>query len=172
MKKLFALILALCLLCACAATAENTTTITWEEVSPLVAEIPAEFVTFDQIAVKIWIPTGMTAAAAEELPEGMIGYYSEEDGSAVSVTYVDVDGAELAEYAAYLTDEGMEEVETGTVNGLPCVTYKYDSDAGKVLCIAFATQAGYFLEVVAGPVASEADELGASAILASIQAAE
>ncbi len=171
MKKLFALILALCLLCACAAMAENTTTITWEEVSPLVAEIPAEFVTFDQIAVKIWIPAGMTAAPAEDLSEGMIGYY-EEDGSAVSVTYVDVDGADLAEYAAYLTNEGMEEVETGTVNGLPCVTYKYDSDAGKVLCIAFATQAGYLLEVVAGPVVSEADELGASAILASIQAAE
>ena len=177
MKKIFALLLALCLLCGCAAVAETATenAVSWEQVAPVLegTGLTGEFVTFDQIAVKIWIPEGMEAVAAEELPEGYIGYFAAAEGDAVSVAYVDVDGMDLSTYAEQVAASGGTEIETGTVNGLPCVTYEYPADEGSVnLCCAFTTEAGYILEVAAGPVADENAKLGASFILASIQAAE
>ena len=173
MKKLFALMLALCLLCGCTAIADNE--ITWEQVEPVLTEagLTGEFVTFEQIAAKIWIPAGMSAFADEQLPEGYIGYFVADDESAVSVAYVDVEGMDLDAYAEAVTANGGTQVELGTVNGLPCVTYVYPNEDGSAnLCCSFTTQAGYILEVAVGPVADDNAKLGASAILASIQAAE
>ena len=56
----------------------------------------------------------------------------------------------------------------GTVNGLPCISYEYNTN----LCCSFTTQMGYILEVTVGPLPDDNAKLGASAILASIQAAE
>ena len=77
MKKLFALMLALCLVLCSAALAENE--ISWDQVEPLLTEngINGEFVTFEQIAVKVWIPEGMTAV--EDMPENYIGYFGSPD---------------------------------------------------------------------------------------------
>ena len=172
MKKLFALMLALCLMLGCAAMAENE--ISWDQVESVLTEkgINGEFVTFDQIAVKIWIPEGM-AAVEEELPEGYIGYYAAEDGDAVAVQYVDVEGMDLNTYAEQLAESGIAGVEFGTVNGLPCITYEYTTDAGLLCqCCSFTTQAGYILEVAVGPLADDNAKLGAGIVLASIQAAE
>jgi len=165
MKKLFALMLALCLLCGGSALANE---ISWDQVAPLVEEngISGQFYTFEQIAVAVFIPEGMVPA---ELPdESYIGYFTAEDNSAVAVQYVNVDGMDLDAYVAALSDAGATEIETGTVNGLPCASYT----ANDCLCVAFTTQAGYILEVVVGPVASDNDKLGASVILSSIQAVE
>ena len=59
MKKLFALILSLCLLCGCTALADND--VTWEQVSALVedAGITGNWYTFDDIAAAIYIPDGL-----------------------------------------------------------------------------------------------------------------
>ena len=167
MKKLFALMLALCLMLGCAAMAENE--ISWDQVESVLTEkaINGEFVTFDQIAVKIWIPEGM-AAVEEELPEGYIGYYAAEDGDAVAVTYVNVEGMDLNTYAEQVAANGGENIEAGTVNGLECLSYEYN---GCMVC-SFTTQMGYILEVTVGPLADDTAKLGASAILASIQSAE
>ena len=171
MKKLFALMLALCLLLCSAALADNE--ITWDQVEPMLTEngLTGEFVTFDQIAVKIWIPAGMTAA--EELPEGYIGYFAAEDGDAISVVYVDVDGMDLNTYAEQVAANGGTEIEAGTVNGLPCVTYEFPNEDGTVnMCCSFTTQLGYILEVAVGPLADDNAKLGGSCVLASIQASE
>jgi len=166
MKKLFALVLALCLLCGCTALADNE--ITWEQVEPTLeqAGINGNFYTFDQIAVAIFIPEGLESV---ELPDdSYIGYFAAEDGSAVAVQYVNVEGMTLESYTEALAGVGATEIETGTVNGLPCVTY--EMPANKTINIAFTTEAGYILEVVVGPVTDDNSKLGASAILASIQA--
>ena len=167
MKKLFALMLALCLMVGCTALAENE--ISWEDVAPQVeaAGIEGEFVTFDQIAAKVFIPAGMEAA---ELPdESYIGYFASSDGDAVAIQYVNVEGMELEQYKATLAEtEGVSEIEAGTVNGLPCLTYAYNN----CQCLAFATQAGYILEVTVGPLPDDNAKMGAAVILASVQAAE
>ena len=170
MKKLFALMLALCLLCGCTALAENE--ISWDQVAPLLEEngVTGEWATFDEISVAIFVPTGLAAVelSDEDKANGYIGYFTADDGEAIAVTYVNVEGMDLETYAAQVAENGGEEVETGTVNGLPCVTYQYNGN----MCCSFTTQMGYILEVAVGPLADDAAKLGASAILASIQAAE
>ena len=164
MKKLFALVLCLCMLCGCTALAENE--ITWEQVEPMLEEggVKGDFYTFDEIAVDIFIPDGMEEA---ELPDdSYIGYFASEDGSAVAVMYVNVEGMDLETYAAALTDVGATGIETGTVNGLPCVTYEVP--ANKSMNIAFTTLAGYILEVVVAPVEDDNAKTAAGLIMASI----
>ena len=165
MKKLFALMLALCLMLGGAALAEND--ITWDQVTPLLEAggVNGEFYTFEDIAVAIFIPEGMAEA---ELPdESYIGYFVAEDGSVIAVQYVNANGMDLEAYAAALDSVGATGVETGTVNGLPCVTY--EMPANQSVNIAFTTQAGYILEVICAPVSTEEDKLGASIVMASIQ---
>jgi hypothetical protein len=168
MKKLFALMLALCLMLGCTALAD--TDISWEQVAPLLEAngVTGQWYTFEQIAVAIFIPDGLAPA---ELPdESYIGYFAAEDGSAVAVQYVNVDGMDLETYAAALPDAGATGIEAGTVNGLPCVSY--DLAESNAMCVAFTTQMGYILEAVVAPVADDNAKLAASVILASIQAVE
>ena len=165
MKKLFALMLALCLMLGGAALAENE--ITWEQVKPALesAGVTGDFYTFDQIAIAIFIPTGMTEA---ELPdENYIGYFTDGDGSAVALMYVNANGMDLDAYAEALPSVGATGIEKGTVNGLPCVTYEVPEN--KSVNIAFTTEAGYILEAVCAPINTENDQMGASIIFASIQ---
>ena len=167
MKKLFALILSLCLLCGCTAMAE--TVISWEDVTPYLeaGEVTGDFYTFDAIAAMIWIPTGMVPT---ELPdESYIGYFVPEDGSegAIAVQYVDVNGASLEDYAAILPDVGATGIEMGTLNGLPCVSY--DLPETNAMCVAFTTEAGYVMEVIVAPITDELTKLAASVVLASVQ---
>lgn len=165
MKKLFTLMLALCLMLSGAAMAENA--ISWEEVAPALesAGVTGQFYTFEQIAVAIFIPEGMNPA---ELPdESYIGYFTAEDGSAIALQYVQMEGMDLEAYAAALSSVGATGIESGTVNGLPCVTYEVPEN--KSVNIAFTTEAGYILEVVCAPMNSEEDKLGASFVMASIQ---
>ena len=166
MKKLFALVLALCLLCGCTALADNE--ISWEQVEPLLeqAGVNGNLYTFDQIAVAVFIPEGLESV---ELPDdSYIGYFAAEDGSAVAVQYVNVEGMDLETYTAALPGVGATEIETGTVNGLPCVTY--EMPANKTMNIAFTTEAGYILEVVVGPVEDDNAKTAAGFIMASIMA--
>ena len=174
MKKLFALMLALCLLCGCTALADNE--ITWDQVSPQLeaAGVTGDFVTFDEIAVKVFIPTGAKAAelSDEDKANGFIGYFTDESGDAIAVQYVNVEGMDLETYAAQVAENGGTEIEAGTVNGLPCITYEFTADAGLCRVCSFTTQAGYILEVAVGPLADDNAKLGAGIVLASIQSAE
>ena len=165
MKKLFALVLALCLLCGVAAA--ETAELNWTDVAPILEAggVTGDFYTFDAIAVKIFVPSDLQP---QELPnENYIGYFAAEDGSALAVQYVNVNGASLEDYAAVLPEAGAAEIEMGTLNGMPCVTYELPET--KVICVAFATEAGYILEAVCGPYASDEEKTAAGMILASIQ---
>jgi len=165
MKKLFALVLTVCMLCGCAAMADNT--ITWEEVAPTVEAggVTGDWYTFSQIAVQLFIPTGLNPAQVDDA--NYIGYFQSEDGtSAVAVLYVNVEGMDLDTYISKLPEVGAENIEAGTVNGLPCATYELPANG--TMNIAFTTEAGYILEVVVGPVKDDVEKLAASVILASV----
>ena len=95
MKKLVALFLtAAMMLCALPAFA---TEINWADLEAQSAETVAkgEFVTFDEISIKMWMPTVLSAVELtdEDKEGGYIGYYMTEDESAaIAVVYADVDG--------------------------------------------------------------------------------
>ena len=175
MKKILCALLTLCLLVP-AALADETLTMNWETVVPTLeaANVTGQFYTFDEIAIKIWVPDGMAPVelSEEDKANGYIGYFMPDDQSAqMAIVYVNTNGASLEEYAQYLASEGdVTEVETGTVNGLPFVSYQYP--AKDSLNVTFATEAGYLLEVSCAPLSVENAELVWTAVIASIQNAE
>ncbi len=175
MKKLLALIVALMML-ATVAFAEAAPALNWSDFEPALEAggVTGQFYTFDQIAIKIWLPDGMNAVELtdEDKEAGYIGYYMPDDQSAaVAVMYVDVNGMSLEEYAAYLESEaGATEIEVGTVNGFPCVSYKLPEQ--DTVSVTFTTEAGYALEVTCTPASEENADLVWGAVVGSIQAAE
>ena len=166
MKKLTALLLALCLMLGTTALAGE---ITWDAVKEAASQIEGEFHTFDEIAVKIWMPAVLQAAELtdEDKEAGYIGYYATDD-AAVAVMYVDMEGMTLEEYAAQLKEDAeVSGIETGTVNGLPALSYMLKEK--DVACVAFTTEMGYILEVSCAPISDEGFSAVAAIILSSIQ---
>ena len=173
MKKIFAILMALCMFCG-VAMAEAATELNWDEIAPIIEQsgVAGDFVTFDEIAVKIWIPSDLQPAELtdEDRSNGFIGYFADaEQTASLSVVYVDVSGMSIEDYTAQLNEmEGVAEIEAGTVNGLPCVSYTMpEQDSGH---IAFATEAGYILEVSVWPASAEGADLVWGIVLGSIQA--
>ncbi len=176
MKKLVCVLMVLCLMAASvAALAEAAPELNWEDFEPILEAggVSGEFYTFDEIAVKIWLPEGLNPVelTEEDQEQGYIGYFTPEDESAaVAVVYVDVSGMSLEEYGEYLANEaGATEIEVGTVNGFPCVSYKLPEQDS--VSVTFTTEAGYALEVTCAPASEENAELVWGAVVSSIQAA-
>ena len=168
MKKLFALVVVLVL--ALSAVSAFAAEMNWSDVEETASQIEGDFVTFDEIAVKIWMPAVLQAVELtdEDTQNGYIGYFMTEDESAaVAVQYVNTDGMTLEEYAAQLEEAGLTGIETGTVNGLPCVSY--DNPESDATSISFTTEAGYILEVTCSPMSDEGFAATATLIAASIQ---
>lgn len=173
MKKLFALLMLVCIAMMSVAIAEAPA-LNWEDFEPALEAggVTGQFYTFDEIAVKMWIPDGLNAVELtdEDKEAGYIGYFQPDDGSAtVAVMYVDVQGMTLEDYAAKLPEYGATEIEVGTVNGMPCVSY--DLPEQDSVSVTFATEAGYVLEVTCAPASEENAELVWGAVVSSIQGA-
>ncbi len=169
MKKLFAVMLALCLMLGTAAMADE---LVWAgAVEEAASQMEGEFHTFDEIAVKIWIPAVLEECelSDEDKEEGYIGYFQTADETAaIGIQYVDMSGTGLEAYAELLKENGIDEssIEAGTVNGIECLSYANEDNG----VLAFATQKGYILEVAAGPMTDEGFQSVASIIFSSIQA--
>ena len=128
MKKLFAAILALCLMLSVAA-AETVDTITWDAVEGNLADmgLTGDFYALEVLGLKIWIPTGLDP---QEVPEedaaaGRLAMFTAEDGSylvvdAGNVEGMTIDGLLESTQAA----EGLTDVEMVIANGLSFVIYR------------------------------------------------
>ena len=168
MKKLVVLILALCMLCSAAFAAD----LNWSDVEEAASQIAGEFKTFDEISVKIWIPDTLQAVelSDDDRENGFIGYFADEN-SAVAVQYVDMNGMSLEEYEAALKEDAeVSEIEAGTVNGLPALSYMLKEK--DVACVAFTTEMGYILEVTCGKLSDENLYSVVAYIVSSIQSAK
>ena len=176
MKKLVCLIMMLCLLMTVVALAEAPVELTWDAYQPVLeaGNVTGQFYTFENVAVKIWLPDGLSPVelTEEDAANGYIGYFMPEDEScAVAVMYVDINGMSLEEYAEYLKNEtSATEIESGVVNGFPCVCYELPEQDS--VSVTFTTDTGYALEVTCVPVSVENAELVWGAVISSIQAAE
>ena len=162
MKKIVSFILAAAMLMLCAVSA-FATEINWDDLKDQAAETIAkgDFVEFDEIAIKMWMPTVL---AATELTDD-----DRDESCAISVMYVDMDGMELEEYKAQLEEVGATDIEDVVVNGLPAVSYMLkETDTA---CISFVTEAGYILEVAGAPISDEGFAAIVTMVMASIQEA-
>ncbi len=153
--------------------AEGTTELNWSEVESGLAEMGLEgdFVTLDEVAVKLWIPASMTRSelTEEDVEQGFIAHFLDEDNTTqISVVYVNVEGASLEDYAAALPEYGATDIESLVINGLPAISYTVaETDS---LSIAFTTEAGYILEMTMTPISVEGADVAWYIISSSIMA--
>ena len=182
MKKGIALVMAAMMVagsmgtaCFAGETEAPVTELNWSDVEEYLDElgIEGDFVSFDEVAMKMWLPDNMKEVELtdEDKESGFIGYFESTDDSdedaAVSVVYVNLDGMDISEYADQLAEmDGVSDIEPGIVNGLPCVSYEMkDQESGT---LAFMTEAGYGLEVTCTPISSDEAQTMVGLILSSI----
>ena len=170
MKKFLAILMVLCMF-ACAAMAEPAE-VNWADVEPSVAEagIEGNFVSVADLGIKMFVPAGFqeTELSDEDVQAGYISYLTTEDQSAVmAIMYADLGGASLEDYANTLPQVGATEIEPGTINGIPVVTY--DMPENNTLNVAMLTDTGYGIEFIFSPANDDGLKSVAAIMTASIQ---
>ncbi len=184
MKKLFALILAALMVLGCAAVAsaeqEQTLELNWEDFAKEIeaseemkAAWSGDFVTMDEIAMKLYIPAAFEQVELtdEDREAGYIAYFAMGEDMGIGIQYVDAGGMSLEEYAQLLTDDGVE-CTNAVVNGLTALAYSFTEDDRETAVLAFSTEKGYILEISFVPANDKGFAAVATVVMASVQAAE
>ena len=153
MKKLIALIMTLCLLCACCAYAEEAAEINWADVEEKASSIEGQFCPIADLGVMMFIPSifGSVEVADEQKAAGVIALLSTEDGAGrISFTYQDLGEMAGEDYVAELVKAGATDIETVILNGRTAMSYELvlndvktanvviDIDETKILTVSFA----------------------------------
>lgn len=170
MKKLVVAVLTLCMLFGFA-HAEETTEYNWADYEEIFEKsgVEAEFVTFEDVGIRILIPTELPKfdLSEEEINHGLIFYYADKkEESYIGMTYVNFDT--LENYTNVLkTVEPISDIRQTAINGIPAVAYKVQSNDS--MSIAFVNDAGKMLEVSVRPLSEEGAEEVWKMIISSIQ---
>ena len=185
MKKLFALILAALMVLGCTAVASaeqaQTLELNWENFAGEIeaseeakAALSGDFVTMEEIALKIYIPAAFNQAELtdEDREAGYIAYFTMGEDTGIGIQYVDMSGMSLEEYAQRLTEEYGYECMDAVVNGLPALAYSFTENDRETSVLAFSTEKGYILEIAFAPTNDEGFAAVAAVLMASVQAAE
>jgi len=173
MKKLFALLLALCLLCS-VAMAEEATTMNWEDVAAAAEEVGGQFIAID-LGLMVWAPNDFYVI--NEIPEAfasqgiyaMFASLDEATGEitgAITLQYVEANGATAAECVSNI--EGAAEPKDMIINGFPCVNF--DLPANDASCVAYETEKGNLFVISFLPMTNVDFAAKATIMVASIQA--
>ena len=152
MKKLLAIVMSLCLLCACA-YAEEPVEINWADVEEQASAIEGQFAPIADLGVMMFIPAvfGSAEVTEEQKAAGVIALLSTADGAGrVSFTYQDLGEMDGEAYAAELVKAGATDLEFATLNGRTALSYELvindvktmnvviDIDETKILTVSFA----------------------------------
>ena len=185
MKKLFALILAALMVLGCTAVASaeqaQTLELNWEDFEAEIegseemkAAWSGDFVTMEEIALKLYIPSSFEQAELtdEDREDGYIAYFTMDEDKGIGIQYVDMSGMSLEEYAQRLTEEYGYECMNAVVNGLPALAYSFTENDRETSVLAFSTEMGYILEIAFAPVNDEGFGAVATVLMASVQAAD
>ena len=126
MKKLFALVLALCLLCGCTALAEETPEMNWSNIpEDIQANGQLQQIAIpDMPTIIYWIPSNMAALDVSSMADtGIVAAYSVD---AEDITYTTsvfaLNITSLEEYLTGLQASGADTFNNVKVNGIDCVS--------------------------------------------------
>ena len=171
MKKIFALVMMLCLLCG-AAMAEE---LTWADVEPQLAEngLTGDYVVLEQLGLKIWLPAGLNAAevSEEDAASGRLAAYVADDNSA----YFTVDAINAGEttldalFEKVSSNETCTDAEMITSNGLSIISYK--NTAADCLTAALVDTNSNIIMFSMGPASADGADVVFYFIMASLQPA-
>ena len=148
MKKLFAVVMALCLMItavAAFAAETDTTAVRWSDHEADAAKIEGQFATVGNTGLKMYIPVEFkdTELSQETLDSGtfMVLKTEKEEKAVVNAQVVKKD---FDIFNAALKAEGKTVWEI-TVNGLPCLEFNMDVGGVVTSCFVFAAEQGRVL---------------------------
>ena len=175
MKKLFALLLALCLmLCACA-YAEETNEINWADVEEKAAQIEGQFAPIADLGVMMYIPSifGSVEVSDEQKAAGVIALLSTADGAGrISFTYQDLGDMEADAYLEELAKAGATDFEVAVLNGRNALSYDLVVNDVKTTNVVVEIEDAKMLTISFAPMDDEGFAELAGILTASIQNAQ
>ena len=112
MKKILAILMALCMFCG-VAMAEAATELNWDEIAPIIEQsgIAGDFVTFDEMGLSIWIPSDLSSVepSEEDVANGRYALYIDNDQECYLAVYViNVEGMTLDQFSRLLEKLGVQ----------------------------------------------------------------
>ena len=171
MKKLFAVMLALCLLCA-VAVAEEGNIANWEDIEPNLEAmgLTGDFVSLEQLGLKIWLPAGLNPVevSAEDAAAGRLALFMADDNSYLAVDAVNVEGMTIDQlFENTKATEGLSDVDMISANGLNAVVYK--SEASDFWSASLVDTNSNIINFVMGPASADGSQIAFSIIMSSLQ---
>ena len=171
MKKIFALMLALCLMLGCTALAEEPTELNWADVEAAAEEVGGQFIPID-LGLAVWAPNDyyvLSELNEEYTSKGIYAMIAPEDFSgAIALQYVEANGATALECVSNI--EGAVDPKEMIINGFPCVNF--DLPSMDATCVAFETEQGNLFVVSFLPLSNTDFAAKATIMVASLQSAE
>ena len=141
MKKLFALVLSLCLLCSIAMAETAAKELNWADVEAKAAELGGDFAEFESVGYKMYIPAGFQAVEVpEEAQAAGVAAIVSNGTLTFSITVNSLEGMTGEAYIATLQENGATDIEPGLINGIEAISYEYTAENGiKTANVAIAT---------------------------------
>ena len=154
------------------ASLHDTLYLYWEDAEAAIEEydLDGRFVTFEEVAVKLWLPDYLQPdERLEEAKEnGFIGLFSSEDGDDIfAVQYIDMQGMDLSTYSRMVEEFGGQDLHEVTINDLYAICYWLEEN--DTLALAFTTESGYIIEFSATPTYDQELMAYMNLIFSSIQ---
>lgn len=147
MKKLFAVMMALCLMLTAAAFAEGTDTVTinWADHEAEAANIQGVFGNISTTGLKMFVPDEFEnqEISEETLNSGII-LVLKSNKEEKAVVNAQVMNGDIATVKATLEQQGAT-VRNAMINGIPGITFTAGSNGVVAACFGFATSAGMTL---------------------------
>lgn len=173
MKKLFALLTILCLLCSCCALADETVEISWEDVEEEAANYPGSIQNLGVYSMGMYIPDSFQAVeiTEEQKAAGIIFILQNEAGFRLVGTYQSLGDNNVE----YLIDELQKAGATGiseiSINELPAIEYDLLTPDGvqSSSLVYFNANDNTFLTISFAPIDNEDFQEVVKIIMASIQ---
>ena len=171
MKKLIALLMTLCLLCACA-YAEETTEMNWADVEEAASAIEGQFCPIADLGVMMFIPSifGSVEVTDEQKAAGVIALLSTTDGAGrISFTYQDLGDMDGEAFVAELTKAGATDIDPIILNGRTGINYDLEMNGVKTTNVVISVDETKILTISFAPMDDEGFAELAQIMAASIQ---
>jgi len=175
MKKFLVTLMTLALLLMLTvASAESVPAINWADVNVESTGIAGTWYTFDNVALKIWVPDIFQDMdlTAEEAEQGIFGKFAPADQTAAIFAsyHQGQEGATMDDLISTIKGNGVKDAERVLLNGLDAVTYSMpEADA---MYVAFVTESGNIVQFSFMPASDEGFAAVAQIVSASIMAEE
>ena len=126
MKKLFALVLSLCLLCSIAMAESTSPTVNWSDFEDKAVEIGGVLYGFSEVGIDymMFVPDGFEAVEvpADVAEAGVLAILS--NGTLTfSVSKYSIEGMSRDDFLESLNVAKATEIEAGILNGIECFSY-------------------------------------------------